>query len=132
VAFDFSASAARARARSAPREADRAVIVGWRERRENDLAQMGIVLPLSIWLGHNNGPDILESLLFKEWRWTRVREAAFTPPAPQTGARWARKAEELGLSYAEYRLELLERGRYPTEEDAKRIRDARTSPGASR
>ena len=128
MAFDFSASAARARARSAPREADRAVIVGWRERRENDLAQLGIVLPLSIWLGHNNGPDILESLLFKEWRWTRAREEAFAPPNAETGVRWARKAEELGLSYNEYRLELLERGRHPTDEDARRIRNAR--PGA--
>jgi hypothetical protein len=125
VAFDFSVSAARARARSAPREADRAVIVGWRERRENDLAQLGIVLPLSIWLGHNNGPDILESLLFKGWRWTRAREEAFAPPNAETGVRWARKAEALGLSYAEYRLELLERGRHPTDEDAARIRKAR-------
>lgn len=132
MAFDFSASAARARARSVPREADRAVIVGWRERRENDLVQLGFVLPLSIWLGHNNGPDILESLAFKEWRWTRAREEAFAPPDTETGARWARKAEELGLSYAEYRLELLERGRHPTHEDAKRIRDGRPSPGASR
>ena len=132
MAFDFSASAARARTRSAPRETVRAVIVGWRERRENDLAQLGIVLPLSIWLGHNNGPDILENLLFKEWRWTRAREEAFAPPNAETGARWARKAEELGLSYAEYRLELLERGRHPTHEDAKRIRDARPSPGATR
>ena len=132
MAFDFSASAARARVRSAPRETDRAVIVGWRERRENDLAQLGIVLPLSVWLGHNNGPDILESSLFKEWRWTRAREAAFAPPDAETGARWARKAEELGLSYNEYRLELLERGRHPTDEDAKRIRDGRPSPGASR
>lgn len=83
------------------------------------------MIPLSAWLDHNNGPDILESLLFKEWRWTQPRKAAFAPPDPETGAGWARKAEELGLSYEEYRLELLERGRHPTEEDARRIRNAR-------
>jgi hypothetical protein len=125
LAFDFSASSARARARSASRETSRAVIVGWRERRENDLAQQGIVIPLSRWLGHNNGPDILESLRFKEWRWRQAQAEAFAPPDAETGARWARKAEALGLSYAEYRLELLERGRHPTDEDARRIRAAR-------
>jgi len=125
MAFDFSASAARARAHSAGRENPRAVIVGWRERRENDLAELGIVLPLSIWLGHNNGPDILEGLRFKEWRWRTLQEAAFAPPDADTGRRWAQKAEALGLSYREYRLELLERGRHPTEEEAKRIRALR-------
>ncbi len=125
MAFDFSASAARARARSTALGTAREVIVGWRERRENDLAELGIVLPLSIWLGHNNGPDILESLLFKEWRWRKAQEEAFAPPNAETGRRWAEKAEKLGLSYREYRLELLERGRHPTDEDAARIRAAR-------
>lgn len=100
-------------------------VAGWRERRENDLSESGLVIPISEWLGHNNGPDILESQLFKQWRWTRARQEAFAPPNTETGARWARKAEELGLSYEEYRLELLERGRYPTEEDARRIREGR-------
>ncbi len=97
----------------------------WRERRENDLRETGVVIPLSEWLGHNNGPDILESLLFKAWRWKQAQREAFTPPDAGTGVRWARKAEELGLSYREYRLELLERGRHPTDEDARRIRAAR-------
>ncbi len=133
MAVNFAVSAARAHARSTRREARvelKQAATGWRERRENDLKEMGVIIPLSEWLGHNNGPDILESLLFKQWRWTRAREEAFAPPSAETGARWARKAEELGLSYAEYRLELLERGRHPTHEDAKRIRDARPSPGA--
>lgn len=133
MAVNFALSAARAHARSTSRDtrtALRKAASGWRERRENDLKERGVVIPLSKWLGHNNGPDILESLLFKEWRWTRAREAAFAPPDHETGARWARKAEELGLSYEEYRLELLERGRYPTDEDARRIRDARRDNGS--
>jgi hypothetical protein len=128
VAVNFALSAARAQARSVRRDQRvelKQAVSGWRERRENDLKETGVVIPLSEWLGHNNGPDILENLLFKEWRWTQARKAAFAPPDPETGARWARKAEELGLSYEEYRLELLERGRHPTDEDARRIREAR-------
>ena len=132
MAVNFALSAARAHARSTRRDARaelKQAVSGWRashrEQRENDLKEMGVVIPLSQWLGHNNGPDILESLLFKEWRWRKCQEAAFAPPDMETGARWARKAEELGLTYREYRLELLERGRHPTDEDAKRIRAAR-------
>lgn len=134
MAVNFAVSAARAHNRSAARDT-RVVLkqaaASWRvtqrEQRENELKQMGVVIPLSEWLGHNNGPDILECLLFKQWRWTRCREEAFAPPDAETGIRWAKKAEELGLSYAEYRLELLERGRHPTHEDAARIRTGRTS-----
>lgn len=128
MAVNFALSAAKAQAKTARRETRGELKQGaasWRERRENDLREMGVVIPLSQWLGHNNGPDILESLLFKEWRWRKVQEEAFAPPNAETGARWARKAEALGLSYREYRLELLERGRHPTDEDARRIRAAR-------
>jgi hypothetical protein len=132
MAINFAVSAARARARSTSRETRTVVkqaAANWRathrEQRENELKEAGVVIPLSKWLGHNNGPDILENLLVKEWCWTRARQAAFAPPDFDTGVRWARKAEELGLTYAEYRLELLERGRHPTDEDARRIRDAR-------
>jgi hypothetical protein len=134
MAVNFALSAARAQARSARRESRgelKQAALSWRERRENDLREMGVVIPLSQWLGHNNGPDVLESLLFKEWRWRRAQEEAFAPPDAGTGIRWARKAEELGLSYREYRLELLERGRHPTEEDAVRIRAARPSQAGS-
>jgi hypothetical protein len=128
VAVNFALSAAKAHAKTVRRdtrlELEQAAS-SWRERRENDLKDMGVVIPLSEWLGHNNGPDILESLLFKGWRWRKVQEEAFAPPDAETGTRWARKAEELGLSYREYRLELLERGRHPTDEDARRIRAAR-------
>ena len=128
MAVNFALSAAKARAKIARRETRaelKQAAASWRERRENDLKDMGVVIPLSQWLGHNNGPDMLESLLFKEWRWRKVQDEAFAPPDADTGARWARKAEALGLSYREYRLELLERGRHPTDEDARRIRAAR-------
>jgi hypothetical protein len=135
VAVNFAVSAARARAKTARRESPaelKQAAAGWRasqrEQRENDLRQMGLVIPLSHWLGHNNGPDILESLLFKAWCWRRAQRKALAPPDAETGRRWAGKAEVLGLTYTEYRLELLERGRHPTEEDAARIRAARPLP----
>ena len=85
MAVNFALSAAKAQARTARRETRvelKQAASSWRERRENDLKEMGVVIPLSQWLGHNNGPDILESLLFKEWRWRRARWARkLCPPA---------------------------------------------------
>jgi hypothetical protein len=135
MAVNFALSAARARARSSRpdartelREAARSWRATYKEQRENDLRDMGVVIPLSDWIGHNNGPDILESLLFIERQWRKAQAEAFAPPDAETGARWARKAGELGLTYREYRLELLERGRHPTDEDASRIRANRPLP----
>jgi hypothetical protein len=39
----------------------------------------------------------------------------------ETAIRRARKAESLGLTYREYQLEILERGRFLQAEDAARI-----------
>ena len=128
MAVNFALSTAKARAKTARHETRaelRQAAASWRERRENDLKETGVVIPLSQWLGHNNGPDMLESLLFKEWRWRKMQDEAFAPPDAGTGVRWAKKAAVLGLSYREYRLELLERGRHPTDEDARRIRALR-------
>jgi hypothetical protein len=136
MAVNFIAAAARVHARSRARDTRNELKTGasqWRatqrEHRENDLRQMGVVIPLSDWLGHNNGPPILESTLFLERQWRAAQIAAFDPPDAVTGARWAQKAEKLGLSYREYRLEMLERGRHPTDEDASRIRCGRSKTG---
>ena len=128
LAVNFALSAARARSRSVARDTRsqlRQAAAGWRERRENDLKQLGVVIPLSDWLGHNQGPPIIDSTLLLERQWRAAQTAAFAPPDTETGRRWAEKAAKLGLSYREYRLELLERGRHPTEEEAQRIIKAR-------
>lgn len=128
MAVNFALSAARARAKSSARESRtelKNAVAGWRDRRENDLREMGVVIPLSEWLGHNNGPDLLTDTLFIERQWRQAQDQAFAPPDAETGRRWAQMAERLGLTYREYRLELLERGRHPTEEDASRIVKAR-------
>jgi hypothetical protein len=78
-------------------------------------------------IGHNGGPP-LEHV--PEWgvggiggyfSWRAASEAAFGKVSAETAIRRARKAEALGLSYREYQLEILERGRYLQAEDAERI-----------
>lgn len=132
MAVNFALSAARAHARSIRRDTrteTKAAVSSWKERRENDLKQMGVVIPLSAWLGHNNGPDILVDTLFIGRQWRKAQAEAFAPPDAETGRRWAERAEKLGLTYREYRLELLERGRHPTDEDASRIIKDRPASG---
>lgn len=128
MAVNFALSAARARSRTGARDTRtelKQAVSSWRERRENDLKESGLIIPLSDWLGHNNGPPILTSTLLLERQWRAAQAAALAPPDAETGRRWAEKAANLGLSYREYRLELLERGRHPTDVEAQRIIQAR-------
>ena len=78
-------------------------------------------------LGHNGGPPLDEHV--PEWgvggigtyfSWRTASEAAFKIPA-EIAVRRARKAEALGLTFREYQLEILERGRYLQAEDQERI-----------
>ena len=78
-------------------------------------------------LGHNGGPPLDH---VPEWgvggfktyfEWRAASVAAFSKVPYETAIRRARKAESLGLTYREYMLELLERGRYLQAEDTERI-----------
>ena len=92
-------------------------------RRLANLKSDGFVIPLSEWIGHNNGPDWDECLLFLEYCWRKASRVAWTPPTQEMGVRRARKAQSLGLSYRRYVLEILERGRFLDEADALQIRN---------
>ena len=79
-------------------------------------------------IGHNGGPPLDEHV--PEWgrggigtyfSWRAASEAAFKKVPAETAIRRARKAGELGLTYREYQLEILERGRFLQKEDAARI-----------
>ncbi|MEO6015128.1 MAG: hypothetical protein ABIQ30_16285 [Devosia sp.] len=79
-------------------------------------------------IGHNGGPPLDEHI--PEWgaggittyfAWRTASEAAFKSVPVETAIRRATKAEALGLTYREYQLEILERGRYLQAEDAERI-----------
>ena len=79
-------------------------------------------------MGHNGGPPLDEHI--PEWgvggigtyfAWRAASEAAFKKVPVETAIRRAKKAEELGLTYREYQLEILERGRFLQTEDVERI-----------
>jgi hypothetical protein len=91
-------------------------------RKLANLKAEGYVIPLSEWLGHNNGPAWDVETLFLEYCWTLAHRKAWAPPTQEIGVRRARKAAELGVSYHDYVLEILERGRYLDEESAAPLR----------
>ena len=70
-----------------------------------------------IGLGHNGGPplELEEDPGAASWRhycWRRAHRRAWkTPPREIALSRLAR-AEALGMTYREYALEIMERGRY--------------------
>ena len=99
MAINFALSAARARTRNGARDTRvelKQAVSSWRERRENDLKESGLVIPFSDWLGHNKGPSILASSLLLERQWRAAQSAALAPPDPETGRRWAEKAANSG------------------------------------
>lgn len=79
--------------------------------------------------GHNGGPP-LEDEHVPEWgrggaftyfAWKNARAEVWKKVPWETMIRRARKAEAIGLTYEEYTLELLERGRYLGPADTDRI-----------
>jgi hypothetical protein len=89
-------------------------------------------------VGHNEGPP-LEDDEFPDWRtgdlfvaycWKRARKAAWRVSRDIALYRLER-AERLGLTYEEYTLEILERGRNLQPQDKERIdaiKNARSLP----
>ena len=81
----------------------------------------------SVPAGHNGGPPLEHT---PEWGdggignyfyWKAAYNAAWKNPSPGIVMFRIRKAERLGLTYQEYTLELLERGRHLQIDDADRI-----------
>src|SRR6478735_1753564 len=79
--------------------------------------------------GHNGGPP-LDREHRPEWGdggignyfyWKAAHRAAWKNPSPGIVAFRIRKAERLGLTYEEYTLEILERGRHLQIEDVEQI-----------
>lgn len=78
--------------------------------------------------GHNGGPPLEDDP--RPWGpngvgnyfdWKAATEAAFKKVPGPIAMRRARLAEALGLTYFEYQLEILERGRYLQPADTARI-----------
>jgi hypothetical protein len=93
--------------------------------------------------GHNGGPPLNEAHR-PEWGeggignyfyWKSAHRAAWHSASRDVMLFRLQRAERLGLTYEEYTLEILERGRYLQIEDVERIaeiKQARPSSGVKR
>lgn len=65
-------------------------------------------------LGHNGGPPLEndDPGSWRLWCWRRAHKRAWKTPPREVALRRLARAEELGMSYREHTLEILERGRY--------------------
>ena len=70
-------------------------------------------------IGHNGGPpldpDPVEDPAAAAWRrycWKRAHKRAWKTPPREIALRRLARAEELGMTYREYALEIMERGVY--------------------
>ena len=66
-------------------------------------------------IGHNGGPPLEEPDPGASGRlhlWRRANKKAWKTPPREIALRRLARAEELGMTYREYTLEILERGRY--------------------
>jgi hypothetical protein len=66
-------------------------------------------------IGDNGGPPLEEAdpnASWRGWAWRRAHKRAWKTPPREIALRRLARAEELGMSYREYTLEILERGRY--------------------
>jgi hypothetical protein len=66
-------------------------------------------------LGHNGGPLLEPDDPNEGWRsycWRRAHKKAWKTPPPEIALRRLERAEALGMTYREYTLEIMERGRH--------------------
>ena len=67
-------------------------------------------------LGDNGGPKLEEEdpgdASWKDWILRKKHKAAWKTPPREIALRRLERAEALGVTYKEYTLEILERGRY--------------------
>jgi hypothetical protein len=68
-------------------------------------------------IGHNGGPPLEEpidpaNVSWHAWTWRRAHKKAWKTPPPEIALRRLARAEELGMSYKEYTMEIMERGKY--------------------
>ncbi len=65
-------------------------------------------------IGHNGGPLLGEEpgAAWRLWNWKRASQRAWKTPPREIARRRLARAEDLGMSYRAYALEILERGRH--------------------
>lgn len=73
-------------------------------------ARMMMQRPKPIGIGHNMGPPFEEA--YYTYVWKKAQADAWKTPDRLIIERRAARAEELGMSYRAYTLEIMERGRH--------------------
>lgn len=63
-------------------------------------------------LGHNGGPLLDPDASWRSYIWRKAHKKAWKTPPREIALRRLARAEELGMTYKEYTLEILERGKY--------------------
>ena len=80
--------------------------------------------------GHNGGPPLDDDYKGPAWgkgdahkfiHWRNAHRAAWKPRSRDIALFRLAKAEAVGLTYEEYTLEILERGRFLQTEDGERV-----------
>jgi len=84
--------------------------------------------------GDNGGPPLEgppwgEGPVGNYFEWKKAKREAFADVPYEIVMMRARRAEKLGLTYDEYALELLERGRFLQVEDVERIAQIKARRG---
>ena len=72
-------------------------------------------------IGHNGGPKWGEGRMGLYMAWKKAHLKAWTDVPQPIAMMRMRRAKRLGLTYREYTLEILERGRHLSEADGERI-----------
>ncbi len=63
-------------------------------------------------IGHNGGPPFDPDASWRSFCWRKAHKRAWKTPPREIALRRLARAEALGMSYHDYTLEILERGRY--------------------
>lgn len=86
-------------------------------------------------IGHNGGPPLEDRFAWGDapidvyFAWKRAYAEVWKEVSHHTLLRRVKKAEELGLTYEEYVMEILFNGRYLQEEDRQRIAEIKAARG---
>ena len=63
-------------------------------------------------IGHNGGPPLDPNESWRLFVWKKAHKKAWKTPPREIALRRLQRAEELGMTYKEYTLEIMERGRH--------------------
>jgi hypothetical protein len=83
-----------------------------RSQQTERLEFLGYVIPFHPMIGHNLGPGLFDWDRLERRQMKEAHSAAWAGPSQETALGRFKKAQELGVSYRDYVLEILERGRY--------------------